>query len=203
MPETQSQGLSVQMLAATCLPLAVQRSRGSSYLLILDLRLPLSCCHSSRWGHPRMLQCLGPGCCSFLWPVKQNQVFLALDEMQETIITRCQPMAFWCPRPLPPSFGFLAQRNLLFGGVYSARFGPVVLTDCKWKGKLLSSYSVNYTLCNFPKSFEAHTSQDWLCVGLKSSEGCICTSSERTKRKAFTEQITTFMKIRAVQFTVI
>lgn len=114
-----------------------------------------------------------------------------------------QVSAFWCPRPLPSPFGFLAQRNLLFGGVYSARFGPAVLTDCKWKGKLLSSYPVNYTLCNFPKSFKAHTSQDWLCVGLKSSEGCICTSSERTKRKAFMEQITTFMKIRAVQFTVI
>lgn len=43
---------------------------------------------------------------------------------------------------LPPAFRFLAPRNLLCWYVYSPRFWLVILIDYKWKGRVLSSYSV-------------------------------------------------------------
>lgn len=171
-------------------------------LIFADLGLSaaptLPCCHSSCQGRPRTLQCSRPGCHSFLCRVEQHQALLVVDEVKETIITRSQHVALG---HLPSPFGFLAQRNLLLVSVYSARFWLVLLVDDNWKGKLLSSYSVNYIFCNFPKSFKAPSSQEPVCF--QSSKDYTCTSSERVKSNPFTEHITTFMQMRVVQFTII
>ena len=99
---------------------------------------------------------------------------------------------------LPPPFGFLAQKNLLFRCVYSPGLWLVILVDCKWKGRLLY-----FLVCEimyfviFQRVLRLIASA---FVSLKGHKDCIGINSERVERNPYMEKIT-FMKIRLVQFT--
>ena len=99
---------------------------------------------------------------------------------------------------LPPPFGFLAQKNLLFRCIYSPGLWLVILVDCKWKGRLLY-----FLVCEimyfviFQRVLRLIASA---FVSLKGHKDCIGINSERVERNPYMEKIT-FMKIRLVQFT--
>ena len=125
------------------------------------------------------------------WVTKHSRALLSLG------LGRWLSGAQMC---LPPPFGFLAWRNLLFRCVYSPRLWLVILVDCKWKGRLL--YFLFCEIMHFVIFQIVLRLIASAFVSLKGSKDCIGINSERVERNPYMEKIT-FMKIRLVQFTVI